>query len=877
VRLRDLMTRRRHRDEDLEAEIASHLALAARDREADGAEPRAAYLAARKDFGNVTLTAEATRHTWRGSGIERLLDIARDASYALRLVRRSPSYSLVIVTVLAVGIAANVIAFSLFKSLTIAPLAGVRNSGSLTFIGPRTSGGQVLPMSFPEYEYVRDHGLPELAAWAIQPFVLGADGAGQPVIAELVTGNYFSVLDVKAEQGRTLLPGDAARGGAPPVVVLSHGVWQRSFGSDPEVIGRTIRINAQPMTVVGVAAASFHGAVVGIATDLFIPITMQPPLMGRNWIDDNGNRWVHPFMHPPAGPRERLQAQVAAISRGLAETDPRSGFTERATLVSVWRWPFGAQSIMLPAASLIGAMALLLLVVVSANVGGLVLVRSLARRAEMAARLTLGASRGRVLRQLLIESLVLAIPGAAIGFLLPRYAESYISAAAERVPFPLYFNVEPDRYVVAFTVLLAIASAVAYSLLPAIRLSHVNLGAVLKDHHQRGSAKSRLRTVLVVAQVAVGLMLLVGTALVIRTLDAAQRADAGFDARNVTWATFDALAGGLDEPRGRQVYRDLLDAVRAESGVTAATMATFLPLNMVDLMGWSGEPEGYQKRSGEDVGFAVNIVGTDYFRTLGIPLLAGREFTADDEGAPEPPLIVNETFAKRFWGSAAAAIGRHVRIAGRNPTVVGVARDIKYARLDEEPRPYVYAPFSHYYVTSMTLHVRAAADEAAVLQRVRAIVHGIDPSLVVLASGPLDDQLRTATSLYETVARIMVMIGALAALLAALGVYGLVAYTVKQRAQEIGVRTAIGATRGMILRHFLARGMMLSSIGVMLGALASIALSRFMSRMLFGVAATDTASFVGASALLLAAAIAASFVPAWRASRADPLAALRHQ
>ena len=877
MRLHDLFAWRRRRDEDLDAEIASHLALAARDRVAEGEDPAAAHLAARKDFGNVTLTREATRLTWQGAWVERLADVTRDAAYAVRLIRRNPSYSFVVVAVLAVGIAANVIAFGLFKAVALAPLAGVERSGSLLFVGQRTVSGATWPASYPDYVDVRDRAFPDLAGWALQPLILGHGTDGRLVSGELVTGNYFDVLGVRPLRGRALTPADTASAGRPAVVVISDALWRRAFGADPAVIGTTIRLNSYPTTVVGVAPPGFHGAIVGLSTDVFVPMTMQPQLIGDDWLLHRDNRWVHPFMRPNGIGRAALEQRTAAVSRELMARYPNASIAERAILVPLWRWPYGAQTFMLPAVGLIGAMAALLLVVVTANVAGLVLVRSLSRRGETAARLTLGASRGRILRQLLIESLVLAVPGAIIGFLLPGYLEPFLGAAAANVSFPVYFNAGPDRLVVAFTTLLMVVSGVAYGLGPAIGLSRVNLGSALKeDLAPRGAPRSRLRTTLVVAQVAVALMLLVGTALILRTLEAAQRADAGFDDRNVTWATFDVRAGGHDERTGRRLYTRLADAVRAETGVSAASLAAFLPLNLVDLMAWHITPEGYQASRDEDMNVAVNVVGTDYLRTMGIALAAGRDFEPGDVDNQNPPLVVNETFARRFWGSPDAAIGRRLETGGKTGTVIGVARDIKYARLDEQPRPYLYAPLSHYYAASMTLQVRSGAEAADVLDRIRTHARALDSSMTILNSGVLASQVRAASSVYETVARVVVIIGALAAVLAALGVYGLVAYTVKQSAHEIGVRAAIGATRGTLLRHFLLRGLTLTAIGAAIGIAASTALSRLMSGILYGVDATDTASFVGASLLLLSAAVVASLVPAWRASRVDPVVALRH-
>lgn len=800
----------------------------------------------------------------------------RDTLYALRLVRRSPAYALVVITVLAVGIAANVIAFSLLKAVALAPLAGVAQSGSLQFVGARPVSGQVIPLSYPDYVDIRDRAFPALAAWGLQPLILAHHGNLSLAQTELVTGNYFEVLGVRAQVGRRIEPADARRPGQ-PVAVLSDGLWRRAFGADPAVVGSTIRVNHQPLTVIGVADRSFRGGIVGLATDLFVPMTLTDMLTGNRALDDRGDRWVHGFMRPGTLSRGARDARAAQISAALLSEHPDDRLQARAAVVPLWQWPYGAQGLMLPASALMSAMAALLLVVVSANVAGLVLARTLARRAETAARFTLGATRGQIMRQLIIESLVLALPAAALGFLIPGLLQPFLSAAAANIAIPLFFNTDPDRSVVAFVVLLAAGSAVIHGVIPAIRLSRVDMSVVLKDGLASGGSRAgRLRTGLVVAQIAVALVLLVGTALILRTMEAAQHADAGFDSRHVTWAGFDARAGGYDEPRGRVMYDRLLQSVRRDPGVTEASLAAFLPLSLIDWMNWNVSIDGYQPRRDELLGFAVNIVSSGYFRTLGIPLVAGRAFEERDAEASTPPVVVNETFARRFWGSPAAAIGRGIETQGRHATVIGVARDIKYARLDESPRPYLYVPASHFYSASLILQVHGT-DRAGALGRIREEAAAIDPAMTILQSGAMADTLRSATSLYETLARMLTLVGVLAVLVAALGVYGLLAYTVRQRAHEIGVRTALGATRASIVGAFLRDGARLAAIGAAIGIVAALGVGRMMTTLLFGVAGTDPASFAMATAVVTGSALLACALPAWRAATADPLAALRHR
>jgi predicted permease len=579
----------------------------------------------------------------------------------------------------------------------------------------------------------------------------------------------------------------------------------------------------------------------------------------------------------PAFNRPQADARATQIGRALASEHPIDTLRERTAIVPIWQWPFGAQSYLLPAVGLMGVMAVLLLVVVSANVAGLVSARSLSRQGEMAARLALGASRSRIVRQLLLEGVVLAVPAAVIGFLLPGFLQSFLAGATANVSLPLFFNTNPDRLVVAVTAALAAARALIDGVVPAVRLWRVDPSAVLKDElRSDGGLTSRIRSILVVAQIAVALVMLVTTALVLRTLDAAQHADAGFDPTHVSWASFDARAGGYDDTRGREMYARLLAAVRADPEVADASLAAFLPLSLIDWMNWNARPDGYDRRRGETPAFAVNVVSSGYFATLRIPLLAGRDFDTTDTAAAPPRIIVNETFARRFWGTPARAIGRGVGTGNARRTVIGVVRDIKYARLDESPRPYMYVPASQQYSASMTLQVRGG-DPATVLARIRARAQEIDPSIAVLESGVMADTLRSATAIYETLARVLAIVGALAVAVAALGVYGLMAYSVKQKAHDIGIRAALGAPRARIVGHFLRHGALLTVSGTGLGMLAALIVSRLMRSLLFGVAATDSVAFGGAAFVVITAALVASWLPAWRAANADPVTALRHQ
>jgi predicted permease len=470
----------------------------------------------------------------------------------------------------------------------------------------------------------------------MQGYSLGTGPRVEGIFGELVTGNYFEVLGIGAQLGRTILPSDEIAAGKHPVVVLADALWRSAFDADPAIVGKTIDINGSPLTVVGVAAPGFRGSVVGTSNDVFIPIMMQPQVSGClcNMLEDRKGAMFFAFGRPRPGiDLEQARAEAGVLSARLAAQHPVDTVSQRAVVTPLWKSPFGAQTYMLPAVTLMGAMGALLLVVVCANIAGLVLVRGIARRGEIAARLALGASRARILRLLLVENLVLAVPGALIGLYLPMLVEPFLREPESSMTLPLYFNVE-SQLVTVFGLLVAVASAVLSGFLPGLVTSRVDLAAVMKDGlSAAGLPKARLRTALVLAQIAMSVILLVGTGLVVRSLDAARRVNAGFDARHVAWVATDVKLSGYSEARGKTFYQQLLDNTRASPGVEAASLAVYLPLTLIDMDTSEVVVEGHQRRRDEDLQFLFNVVSPGYLDTLRIPLVTGRDFTRQDDAA----------------------------------------------------------------------------------------------------------------------------------------------------------------------------------------------------------------------------------------------------
>jgi predicted permease len=699
------------------------------------------------------------------------------------------------------------------------------------------------------------------------------------------------VLGVGAARGRTLLPSDEIAPGRHPVVVISDALWRRDFGSAPDIVGKPLEINSNVLTIVGVTDPTFHGTIVSYDVELFIPVMTAPQLGFRFGSQETtpsailGDRRAGIFnVHGRLRPGITLASaagEIDALWATLARDRPLNDPVQRLRVVPFWRAPSTAQAYILPTLVVLSAMGLLVLTIACANIAGLVLVRGVSRRGEIAVRQALGATRVRIVRLLIVENLVLAVPGAILGVVLASWGIPLLVEYAERLAAPqrVFFNIEVDSLVLGFAALVACGSALVFGFVPALQTSRVDLVSVInEDASPRGASRGRLRASLVVAQVAVSLLLLVGAGLATRSVEAARRANPGFDWNHVTAIQLDVKLNAYDEARGRVFYRKLLDAARADAGVESATLEANMPLGLLDTASRRVSVEGYEPRRGEDLAFMFNTITSDYFRTLRINVVAGRGFEEHDDETGAPAVVVNNTFAQRFWGGAANAIGKRLRIAdGEWRTVTGVVADVKYSRINEAPRPYFYLPFFQAYRSGMILHTRGTDPIDRLVDEARDHVTALDADLPIISAKPMSDQGRGAFIFFDLTATMLFIFGVAGMALAAMGTYGLVSYTVKQSTHEIGIRMALGAPTPSIIREFLARGLRLGAIGAALGVAAALGLSRLLESVLYGVSATDVVSFARALAVVLGGVTLATIVPAWRASRTDPLSALRHQ
>lgn len=888
--LRRLM-RRRLDEQDFDAEIRAHLAIAADERVADGADRDSARYAALKEFGNVTLTTEAARRVWTPRWLEYVRAYVADVRYAIRALVRQPGFALTVVGVLALGIGLNAAVFAMLKGLALSPLSGVDRSGQLVVIYADNESGRQLRLSYPDYLYLRDHdrSFDALMGSTTITAGLGRGANSRAIWGEAVTGNYFDVLGVHASLGRVLQPSDTREPGQGAVAVISDALWRSDFAADPDVVGKTIVLDQYPLTIVGVADPSFHGTIVGYDVEAFVPVTIAP-LLGVNFgssqhsagaiLSDTTAGVLFPHGRLAAGTSlANATTETNALWTALTHDRPRTDTTPALSVVRLWQSPTGGQTFLLPSLTVMAAMGLLVLAIACANLAGLVLVRGVSRRGEIAMRLALGATRARIVRLLVVENLVLAVPGALAGAVLASRGIPFLVQYARWLAMPqrLFFNISVDAGVIAFAILVGCGCACLFGFVPALRSARVDLVSVMNETTPRGTSRGRFRAALVVAQVAVSLLLLIGAGLVTRSFEAARSVNPGVDATNVAAVSIDVRQVAYDEPHGRAFYRQLLEAVRADPGIQSASLAAFTPLALIPTPSQWIVVDGYAAGRDEDMTFMSNAVSAQYFDTLRIPLVAGRVFEDRDDERAAAVAIVNVTFADRFCGGAARAIGRRIRTSsGDWKTIVGVVADVKYMRVNESPRPYYYIPFSQNYRTAMILQTRGDGPIETRVKQARAHVAALDPNLPVFYARPLAERLTNSLVFFSFTAVILFIFGVAGMALAALGTYGLVSYTVSQSTHEIGIRMALGATAVAVIRVFVARGVRLGATGVALGLGAAFASSRLLESALYGVSATDALSFAAALAVVLGGVLVATLVPAWRASRTDPLRALRH-
>ncbi|MFZ0640590.1 MAG: ABC transporter permease [Candidatus Acidiferrales bacterium] len=810
----------------------------------------------------------------------------QDFRYGLRVLMKSPGFAIIAILTLALGIGANSTIFSWINSTVLNPIPGVSHASQYAAI-TIDSGRNQNPLSYQDYLDLRDRTrtLSSFLAASTTSMSLTSNGKPERRWGILASANYFDTLGVHPILGRGFLPSEDTKPDGAPVVVISYHLWQTRFAGDPSVIGRTIQIDRHPLQVVGVAPPGFVGTQTGLSYDLWVPLMMVGDFYSSGTVDallhDRSTQWLMCVGHlKPGATVEQAQADMNVLMHQIAAQFPdKHTGNINMTASPLWRAPFGSNYYLHTILFLLLAISGVVLLLACANVANLLLVRSVARRREMAIRLSIGATRWRLVRQLLAESLILAVCGGGIAMLFTLWTAgtlgSFVPPVAE---IPLSMTVTADHTVLLATFVVSILTGVIFGILPALRSSALQPANVLKEEAgstSGGLHKARVSSVLVVAQIAMSLLLLVCAGLFIRSVRVAEQFNPGFNPHHVLLYDYDLSGLGYDAKSGAQFHRQLFDKLQAVPGVESATLANWIPLGFFT-EAYTVQAEGYVPKPHESMDIQYADVGPNYLRTMQIPLVSGREFTAADTDSSQLVAVVNATFVNRYWPHQ-HAVGKKLHAAGRWYTVVGVAQDSDYFELGQKPQPFFYLPLFQNYDRRIAIYARVAGDPLAFVSPVQDAVHSLDADLPLFDLTTLDSRIQLSTTTERLAGVFVGGFGVLALLLAGIGIYGVLAYTTRQRTHEIGIRMALGAEPRDVLRLVLRQGLMLALVGLAIGLAASFVLTRALSSQLFGVTATDPLTFAAVAILLLAVALLACFIPARRAMRTDPMVALRYE
>ena len=809
----------------------------------------------------------------------------RDARYALRILAKSPGFALVAVMTLALGIAANSTIFSWISSTLLNPIPGLSHTANFVSVMRGEAAPERVPtppFSYLDYQDLRDrsHSLAGLLAYHHDFVSLTGVGKPERIYATLTSANYFDVLGVPLVLGRGFVAAEEQRGAGAAVAVINYGLWQTHFGKDPLIIGKTIQINRHPYTIIGVTSREFHGCMSGLRTDVWIPLTMDQPVWGSNRPDDRGTFWLNVLGKlRPGVSAEQAKAELNLLMQQIVERYPEahSGGPNQITLDPLWRSPFGVNVYLYKMLPMLLGLAAALLLLACANVANLLLVRSVARRREIAIRLSIGATRGQLVRQLLVESLVLGLAGGVVALFITSWTARSLAALFPPTTLPLTHDAHVDQRVLLVTTAVSIVTALIFGILPAVRSSSVPIQAVLKEEAGSVSVsfrKNRISTSLVVAQIALSLLLLVCAGLFTRSLQKAQESDVGFDPEHVLLASYELGPAGYSVPGAIAFDRQVLTKLSALPGVEEVTLADFSPLSFsihTDYL----ELEGYVPQPRESMEISRAYVGPSYFQTLRTSLVSGRDFREADATGAQPVCVVNQALVDRYWPGQ-EVIGKRIN-NGVWFTIVGVARNAKYRLITYPPEPVIYVPMYQSYNSpyETTVHLRVSGDPQAMTFPVERAIHELNSELPLFDVHPLTVTMRFGSIFQRVAATFASSFGVLAMLLATVGIYGVVAYTTRQRTREIGIRMALGAEKGRIFLLVLRQGFRLAVVGLTIGILLSLLLTRFLRTQLYGVSATDPLTFATVAAALAAVALAACYIPARRATKIEPTVALR--
>lgn len=813
--------------------------------------------------------------------------LLQDLRNALRNIRSAPGVALVAIFTIAAGVGANTTIFSWMRSLLLNPLPGAAQPERIVAIENRAPDGEPITTSYLDFRDFRDNLklVQNVTAYRSYVFSIGDAGSTERAWGEMASGGLFDMLGIEPKLGRffSVEERDDAQN-AHPVVVISHGYWKSHYRADPAVIGSIMRINRTPFTIIGVAPEGFHGTHAGLNYEFWVPLTMYGQLTHTGvWMleDRNTRNFMMVARLAPGVTMDQARGEVQALANRMSIADADSNQGIGATALPVWQSHFSTQATLLAPVTILMGAGFVVLLIVCANLANLLLVRATVRLKEFSIRLALGAKPRQVALQLFAETLLMALAGALVGLILALWLGDALRWLLPKVARPVMLPAPLDGQVLAFCAGLAVLVALLASLVPALHASRTSINEVLKQSGRGGSTgihTNRLRGLLVISEVALAVIALVGAGLFIKSFQSARAVSPGFSPNGVALAQFDFSTTGYNAQQVDNFCRRLRERLEHVPGATSVSYDDSVPLGFYGGNWETLEVEGYVPGRNENMKIYRDLVSPGYFDSMNIPLLEGRDFDWRDDSNSRKVMIVNQEFARRFLANR-VVVGSKVHGWGEWFTIVGLAQNSKYHRVTESPQPYFYIPIRQIFRPEygLTFHVRTSGSVNQAIQAVRTETAAIDPALTIFDAEPMTEYIAASLFGAKIAATLLSVLSCVGLLLAVMGLYGVLAYSVAQRTQEIGLRMVLGASPMHVLRLVLGQGLQLTFIGVAVGTVVVLAGGQFLSSLLYGVKPADPFTFVMVSVVLTATALLACAIPVKRATRVDPMVALRYE
>ena len=867
-------------DKEMKEELREHLEQQIEENIARGMSAEEARYSALRGMGGITQIEQQCRDARGGSVID---DFLQDLRYGFRQLGRSPGFSALVILCLTLGIGANAAVFSWVEGILFRPYPAVTHQERLfALAGTERGEARATELSWQDFLDLRRG-----CTLCQDSFVSKITGSklsigdhAENATGSIVSANYFDAIGVRPMLGRGFEPGEDVGSDSHPVVIISYQLWRDRYKGDPEIVGKTQRFDNVPHTIIGVAPEGFYGTFVGWAMQFWVPASMEETFESGGYkLEDRGARWIEAYVRlKPGVSRMQAQQEISAIAARLETSYPATNRGAGFGLWPLWQTPFNNAGTLLPTLEVMAAVVAFVLLIACANVGNLLLVRSIARRHEMSVRLAIGASRVRLLKQLLTEGFILSALGTAGGLLAAYWCRhALVLLLPTRSGVAMYLPGEIDWRVMSGSAGICLLVTLIVGLIPALQARTLDLSAPLKAESSGvvgARGKAWMRSGLIVFQVCLSFILLVGAALLLESLEKIRSTNPGFSTTSVVTSGASLVAAGYDEPQARIFQDELIDRLNVLPGVESAAFARVTPLGYGSYSSTAIAVDGYQSPLEERTAIDYNQVSPGYFATLGIALLSGREFErADDENAPLVA-IVNRTMVTRYWRGQ-DPVGRRLQVKSGWARVVGVAADSKYESMRETPMPFFYVPLRQDFVRAPALYIRTSQPLRSMLAALVREVHALDANLALYEMITLQEQVNRSTSPQLVAVTLVSILGGLALLLAGIGLYGVMSYTVAQSTRELALRMALGAGAANLLRLVISRGLRLTAAGILFGIGAALALTRLLGNLLYSVSPYDPRVFAFALAVMTMIAISACLLPAHRASRTDPARVLR--